>query len=186
MYSTHNAGKSIVAQRFIRTLKIKIYKLMTWLSKNVYIDNSSDIVGKYNSAYHGAIKLKSVDVESKTYINFNKENSNKDPKFKFTTFVKISKYKKFFAKVLVLNWSKEVFIIKKVKNTMPRAYLLEILNGEKTVGTFYEKELQKANIKSIEKVIKRKVINYMSNGKIISLTAALIKLIKNYKTNKTK
>ena len=111
MYSTHNAGKSIVAQRFIRTLKIKIYKLMTWLSKNVYIDNSSDIIGKYNSAYHGAIKLKSVDVKSKTYINFNKENSNKDPKFKFSIFVKISKYKNVFAKVLVLNWSISIVYI---------------------------------------------------------------------------
>ena len=61
MYSTHNKGKSVVAERFIRTLKNKIYKHMTSISKNVYIDKLADIVNKYNNSYHSTIKMKSVD-----------------------------------------------------------------------------------------------------------------------------
>ena len=67
MYSTHNEGKSVVAQRFIRTLKNKIYKYMTSISKNVYIDKLGDIVNKYNNTYHRTIKMKPVDVKLNTY-----------------------------------------------------------------------------------------------------------------------
>ena len=81
MYSTHNEGKSIVAKIFVRTLKNKIYKHMTSISKNVYIDKLGDTVKKYNNTYHRTIKMKPVDIKSKTYINFNKENNYKDPKF---------------------------------------------------------------------------------------------------------
>ena len=73
MYSVHNEGKSIVAERFIRTLKTKIYKYMTLLPKNVYIDKLDDIVGEYNNAYHRTIKMKPVEVEDNTYIDFKKE-----------------------------------------------------------------------------------------------------------------
>ena len=66
MYSTHNEGKSVVAERFIRTLKNKIYKYMTSVSKNIYIDKLDDIVNKYNNTYHSTIKLKPVDVKSNT------------------------------------------------------------------------------------------------------------------------
>ena len=84
MYSTHNEGKSIVAKIFVRTLKNKIYKHMTSISKNVYIDKLGDTVKKYNNTYHRTINIelmKPVDIKSKTYINFNKENNYKDPKF---------------------------------------------------------------------------------------------------------
>ena len=73
MCSIHNERKSVVAERFIKTLKTKIYKYMTSISKNVYIDNLDDIVGEYNNAYHRTIKMKPVDVEDNTYINFKKE-----------------------------------------------------------------------------------------------------------------
>ena len=73
MYLIHKKGKSVVAERFIKTLKTKIYKYMTSISKNVYIDNLDDIVGEYNNAYHRTIKMKPVDVEDNTYINFKKE-----------------------------------------------------------------------------------------------------------------
>ena len=73
MCSIHNERKSVVAERFIKTLKTKIYKYMTSISKNVYIDNLDDIVGEYNNAYHRTIKMKPVDVEDNTYINFRKE-----------------------------------------------------------------------------------------------------------------
>ena len=75
MYSAGNERKSVVAERFIRTLKTKIYKYITSVSKNVHIDKLDDIVDKYNSTYHITIKMKSDDVKSSTYIDFNKENN---------------------------------------------------------------------------------------------------------------
>ena len=103
MYSTHNEGKSVVAERFIRTLKSKIYKYMTSISKNVYIDKLDDIVDEYNNTYHTTIKMKPADVKDNTYINANKEINNKDPKFKVGDHVRISKYKNIFAKGYMSN-----------------------------------------------------------------------------------
>ena len=153
MYSTNNEGKSVVAERFIRTLKSKIYKYMTSVSKNVYIDKLDDIVNEYNNTYHTTIKTKPIDVKDNTYINTDKETNDKDPKFKVGDRVRISKYKNIFAKGYTPNWSEEIFVIKKVKNTVPWT-----LNGEEIMGTFYERELQKTNqeVFRIEKVIKRK------------------------------
>ena len=158
MYSTHNEGKSVFVERFIRTLKNKIYKYMTWDSKNVYINKIDDIVNKHNNTYHNTIKMKPVDVKSNTYISFNKEINNNDPKFKIGDFVRISKLKKIFAKDYYPNWSEEVFLIKKVKNAVPWTYVISDLKGEEIVGTFHEDKLQKTNQKEfrIEKVIKRK------------------------------
>ena len=70
MYSTNNEGKSVIVERFIRTLKYKIYKYMTSVSKNVYIDKLDDIVKKYNNTYHTSIKMEPVDVKDNTYIDF--------------------------------------------------------------------------------------------------------------------
>ena len=158
MFSTHNEGKSVVAERFIRTLKSKTYKYMTSISKNVYIDKLDDIVNEYNNTYHTKIKMKPIDVKDNTYINTDKEIYNKDPKFKVGDRVRISKYKSIFAKGYMPNWSEEVFFIKKVKNTVLWTYVIDDLNGEGIIGTFYEKELQKTNQEEfrIEKVIKRK------------------------------
>ena len=158
MYSTHIEGKSVVAERFIRTLKSKIYKYMTSISKNVYIDKLDDIVDEFNNTYYTTIKLKPIDVKDNTYINTSKEINNKDPKFKVGDHVRISKYKNIFAKGYTPNWSEEVFVIKKVKNTVLWAYVINDLNGEEIMGTFYEKELQKTNQEGFrfEKVIKRK------------------------------
>ena len=87
----HNEGKSVVAERFIRTLKTKIYKYMTSISKNEYIDKLDDTVNEYNNTYHRTIKLKPVDVKDNTYIDFNKEVNDKDSKFKFGNHARISK-----------------------------------------------------------------------------------------------
>ena len=114
MYSTKNEGKSIVAERFIRPLKNEIYKYMTSISKNVYIDRLNDIVNKYNNAYHITIKLKPVDVKSSTYIDSSKEINDKNPKFKIGDTARISKYKNVFAKGYTPNWSEEVFVIQSV------------------------------------------------------------------------
>ena len=129
MYSTHNEGKSVVAERFIRTLKSKICKYMTSISKNVYIDKLDDIVDEYYNTYHTTIKMKPADVKDNTYINADKEINNKDPKFKVGNHVRISKYKNIFAKEYMPNWSEEVFVIKKVKDTVPWTYVINDSNG---------------------------------------------------------
>ena len=98
MYSTRNERKSVVAERFIRTLKTKIYKYVTPISKNVYIDKLDDIVDEYNNTYQRTIKMKPVDVKDNTYIDFSNDVNNKDPEFKFGDHVWISKYKNIFAK----------------------------------------------------------------------------------------
>ena len=82
MYSIHNEGKSVVAKRFIRTLENKIYNYMTSISKNVDIDKLEDIVNKYNNTYCKTIKMKTIDVKSSTYFDFNEENNKEGPKFK--------------------------------------------------------------------------------------------------------
>ena len=151
MNSTHNEGKSVVAKRFIRTLKCKIYKYMTSISKNVYIDKLDDIVDEYNNTYHTTIKMKPIDVKNNTYINTDKEMNNTDPQFKVGDRVRISKCKNIFAKGYNPNWSEEVFVIKKVKNTVPWTYVINDTNGEEITRTFYEKELQKTKNLELKK-----------------------------------
>ena len=159
MYSTHNEGKSVIAERFIRTLKNKIYKYMTSISKHVYINKLDDIVKKYNNTYHTSIKIKPVDVKDNTYIDFKKEVNDKNPKFKVGAHVRISKYKNIFAKGHRPNWSEEIFVISKIENTVPWTHVLNDLNDEEIIGTFYESELQATKQREfrVEKVIKRKV-----------------------------
>ena len=96
MYSMHNEGKSVIAERFIKTLKNKIYKYMTSISKNVYIDKLDDIVHKYNNTYHNTIIMTPVDVKLSTYIDSSKEINDKDPKFKVGDIIRILKCKNHF------------------------------------------------------------------------------------------
>ena len=125
----------------MRTLKNKYF---TSVSKNIYIDKLDDIVDQYNNTYHSTIKMKPVDVNSNTYIDSGKEIiNNKDPNFKVGDNVRITKYKNIFAKGYTPNWSEEVFLIKKIKNSVSWIYVISDLKGEDVVGTFYEKELQK-------------------------------------------
>ena len=98
MYSTHNEGKSVVAKRFIRTLENKIYKYMTSVSKNVYIDKLDDVLNEYSNTYHRTIKMKPIEVKDNTYIDYIKEVNHKDSKFKVGDHVRMSKYKNYFAK----------------------------------------------------------------------------------------
>ena len=116
----------------------------------IYIDKLDDMVNEYNNTYQGIIKMKTVDVKDNTYIDSrelhsNKEVNDKDPKRKVGDHVRTSKYKNIFAKGYTPNWSEEVFVIKKVKNTVPWTYVINDLNGDEIIGKFYEKELQKAN-----------------------------------------
>ena len=158
MYSTYNEGKSIVAERFIRTLKNKILKHMTAISKNVYCNVLHDTVNTYNNTVHRTINMKPVDITDDFYVKYNKGLYKKYPKFKVSDYARISNYKNIFAKGYTPNWSEEVFVISKIKNTFPWTDIISDLNGEKNAGSFYEKELQKTNQKEfrIEKVIRRK------------------------------
>ena len=124
----------------------------------MYIDKLDDIVNEYNNTYHRTIKMKPVDVKDNTYIDFEREVNYKEPKFKIGDHVRIYKYKNIFAKGYMANWSEEVFIISKIKNTVPWTYIVNDLHGEEIIGTFCEKELQKTNHKEfrIEKVLKKK------------------------------
>ena len=159
MYSTYNEGKFVVAERFIRTSKNKIFKHMTAISKNICFDVLDDIVNKYNNTVHRTIKIKPIEVTDDYYAEYNVEAielhpNKKNPKFKVGD--KISKYKNIFAKGYTSNWS-EVFGINKNKNTVRWTYAISDLNGEEITGSFYEKELQKTNQKDfrIEKVLKK-------------------------------
>ena len=96
MYSIHNEEKSVITERFIRTLKTKTYKYMTSVSKNIYIDKLDDIVGEYNNTYHRTIKIKPVDIKDNSHIDSKKEVNDKDPKFKIGDHVRISKDKNVF------------------------------------------------------------------------------------------
>ena len=158
IYSTYNEGKSIVAERFIRTLKNKISKHMTTVSKNIYFDVLDDIVNKYNNTVHRSIKMKPIDVTSDSYAEYNEDSNEKDPKFKVGERARISKYKSVFAKGYTQNRPEEVSIISKIKNTVSWAYVISDLNDEEIAGRFDKKQLQKTNQKEfrIEKVVKRK------------------------------
>ena len=128
---------------------------MTAISKNIYFDVLDDIVDKYNNTVHRTIKMKLIDVTDDYYAEYNEDPSNKkNPKFKVGNNVRISKYKNIFAKGYTPNWSEEVFVINKIKNTVPWTYAISDLNDEEITGSFSEKELQKTN--QIEKVLKRK------------------------------
>ena len=131
---------------------------MTAISKNVYFDVLDDIANKYNNTVHKTIKMEPIDVTDGFYAEYNEDFNKKDLKFKVGDNVRISKYKNIFAKGYAPNWSEEVFVINKIKNTVPWTYAISDLNGEEITGSFYEKELQKTNQKEfrIEKVLKRK------------------------------
>ena len=120
---------------------------MKAISKNVYFDVLYDIVNKYNNRVHKTIKMKPIDVTDDSYAEYNEDFNKKDPKFKVGDHVRISKYKNIFAKGYTPNWSEEVFIINKIKNTVPWTYAISDLTGEEITGSFYEKELQKTSQK---------------------------------------
>ena len=157
MYSTYNERKSVVAERFIRTSKNKTFKHMTTISKNIYFDVLDGNVDKHNNTIRRSIKMKPINVTSDSYADYNEDSNEKDPKFKVGDHVRISKYKNIFAKGYFQNWS-EVFVVSKIKNTVPWTHVISDLNCEPITGSFYEKELQKTKQGKIiiEKIIKRK------------------------------
>ena len=156
MYSTYNEGKSVVAERFIRTLKNKLYKYMTATGKNVYYNVLDDVVNEYNNTKHSTIKMKPKDVKDDTtkssaiarnkraYID--EHNKKIYARFNVGDRVRISKFKNIFAKVYTPNWSTEIFIVDKINDTVPYTYNLKDLNNEEIIGSFYDRELQKTKL----------------------------------------
>ena len=144
MYSIYNEGKSVVAERFIRTLKNNLYKHMTATGKNVYYDVLDDIVNEYNNTKHNTIKMKPKDVGNNNKRVYIDEHSEKRSRFKVGDRVRIPKFKNIFAKGYTPNWSREIFIVNKINDTVPYTYNIKDLNDEEIIGSFYSRELQKS------------------------------------------
>ena len=146
MYSTYNEGKPLVAERFIRTLKNKLYKHMTATGKNVYYDVLDHIFNKYNNTKQSTIKMKPKNVGDNNKRVYIDEHNEKSAIFNVGDRVRISKFKNIFAKGYTPNWSKEIFIINKINDTVPYTYNLKDLNDEEIIGSFYDRELQKTKL----------------------------------------
>ena len=144
MYSTFNEGKSVVAERFIRKLKNKLYKHLTATGKNVYYDVLDDVINEYNNTKHSTIKMKPKDVKDDNNRVYIDEHHKKSARYNEGDRVRISKFKNIFAKGYIPNWSKEIFIIDKINDTVPYTYNLKDLNDEEIIGSFYDRELQKS------------------------------------------
>ena len=143
MYSTYNEGKSVVAERFIITSKNKLYKHMTVIGKNVYWNVLDDVVAKYNDTINRSIDMKPKDVKTDKKSVYVEQSNDKNARFSVGNRVRISKFKNTFAKGYTPNWSKEIFVVNKIKNTVPWTYELKDLNGEDIIGSFYDRELQR-------------------------------------------
>ena len=148
-YSTYNEGKSVVAERFIRTLKNKLYKYMTATGKNVYYDVLEDVVNKYNDTKHSTIKMTPIDVGDNNKRVYIDEHNEKDSRFKVGARVRICKFKNIFTKGYTPNLSKEIFFVDKINDTVPYTYNLKDLNDKEIIGSFYDRELQRVYYKII-------------------------------------
>ena len=142
-YSIHNEGKSVVAERSIRTLKTKIYKYMISISKNVYIDQCDDIVNEFNDTYHRTIKIKPVDVKDNTDIDFKKKVNDNDPKFKVGNHVRISKYKNISLKDTHQIGLEKFLLLVKLKIQFHGHMLLMISMVKKLLEQFMKKNYKR-------------------------------------------
>ena len=166
LYSTENEEKSSIVERWIRTIKDKMWKYFTDNNTYTYIDVLPDLLEDYNNTVHSSIKMTPIEASKKEnefnvwknlYPNRYKKN-NIAPKFSVGDEVRIIKKKKVFEKGYTTRWTEEIFTIREIRETNPITYKLEDLNGEEIKGTFYEPELQKTEqqIFRIENIIKKK------------------------------
>ena len=166
LYSTENEEKSSVVERWIRTMKEKMWKYFTDNNTNVYVDILPGLVEDYNNTRHSSIKMTPVEASEKKneltvwrnlYPN-RLDIINMKPKFSVGDKVRISKKKALFEKCYTTRWTEEVFTITKINRTSPVTYKIADLNGEEIDGTFYEPELQKTSqqLFRIETVIEKR------------------------------
>ena len=165
LYSTENEEKSSIAERWIRTMKEKMFKYFTDNNTYKYIDVLPDLVEDYNNTVHSSTKLTPIDASKKkneltVWRNLYPDRyktSRLNPKFSKGDEVRITKKKKVFEKGYTTRWTEEIFTIKEIRETNPITYKLEDLQGEEIKGTFYEQELQKTEqqVFRIEKIIKK-------------------------------
>ena len=164
LYHTENEEKSSIVERWIRTMKEKIWKYFTDSRTLRYIDVLPDLLEDYNNTVHSSTEFTPVEASKKKnklavwrnlYPNRYKR-SRLTPKFSVGDEVRISKKKKTFEKAYTLRWTEEIFTIKEIRDTNPITYIIEDLQGGEVKGTFYEPELQKSKqqIYRIENVIK--------------------------------
>ena len=165
LYSTENEEKSSIVERWIRTMKEKMWKYFTDKNTNTYIDILPDLVKKYNNTKHSSIKMTPVEASKKeneltVWRNLYPDRHERieiNPKFSVGDRVRISKKKAVFEKGYTTRWTEEIFTITKIQHTSPITYKIADLNGEEIDGTFYEPELQKTKqqVFRIEKIIKK-------------------------------
>ena len=155
MYLTYNEAKSVVAERFIRTLKNRIFNHMTAISKNVHFDLLDDIVNKYNNTVHRIINMDDYYAEYNG-IAFNEDPSmelhsnKKNPEFKVGDKVRISKYENIFAKDYTPNWPEEVLLLIKLKIQFLGLMLIVIWIVKKLLKVFMKKHCKKQIKKNLE------------------------------------
>ena len=188
LYSTENKEKSSVVERWIRTMKERMWKYFTDNNTNRYVDILQDLVKGYNNTRHSSIKMTPVEVSKKknelpvwrTLYPDHLERHDINPEFSVGDKVRISKKKKTFEKGYTTRWTEEIFTIVEVKRTSPMTYKIADLNGEEIKGSFYEPELQKTSqqLFRIEKVIKQGKKKSLVNGKVIRMTLILGSIIK--------
>ena len=143
MYSTHIEGNSVIAERFIKTLKAKTYKKVTANDKKSYLPYLNKLVDQYNNTYYHSIHKKPINIDYSA-LTKNIEMNPKAPKFKVNYRRRITNYKNIFSKGYIENWSREIFIIDSVFKSNPwtlTTLKIKDLNGEKIIGSFHEKEL---------------------------------------------
>ena len=145
---TNAIGKSVVAERFVRALKNKIYKYM--ISKNVYTDKLDDIVNKYNNTYHSTIKIKPVGVKSNTYIKYIKEINDENLNLKFVILLEYQNIKKILQKAMIQIGLKKFLLLQKLKILLHGYMLLVILKVKKLLKRFTKKNCKKQVNKSLE------------------------------------
>ena len=147
MYSTYNERKSVAAESFIRTIKSKIFKHMTAVSKNVYFDVLSNIVDKYNNTVHRTIRMKPIDVTLDSYAEYNEDSNKKILNSKLVIMLEFQNTKAFLHKRFTQKSSEELFVVSKIQNTssVDISSVISDLNGEPITGSFYGKKIQKTN-----------------------------------------
>ena len=172
MFSTNSDKKAQIVERFNRTLKLRMGKLFDAQNSFRYIDKLQDLVDNYNNTIHSTIKMKPIDAIKPENYNIlidnyykNFSNKNNNIKFEIGDIVKIPIYLSTFTKEMTGKWTRELFKISKINNTIPVTYNLVDLKDEPIEGTFYTEELQKIDKSVLDEPLKIEKVIKTSKGK---------------------